>query len=138
MASYRGPLNADVSPVKIACKVVWSVYGAYLAYLIVGGVESDLRLEYPLVLVLSFAAAYAAVFAGLVAYIVGTRSERFKNVWRVVAPASLALVCLGGYLDNSRTPLDNTKDFLIVLTMFIESLAPAFFANFRVAYGSRG
>ena len=123
---------------KNAWKVLWSVYGAYLAYLIVGAVESDLRLGYPLVLVLSFAAAYAAVFAGLVVYIVGMRSEGFRNVWRAVVPASLALVCLGAYLDNSRNPLDNTKDFLIVLAVFIASLAPAFFANFQVAYGSRG
>lgn len=118
--------------------ILWSLYGGYLAYLVFGTVQSDLRLGYPAVVVALFATAHIANLVGLVAYIRGNASKRFRYLWRGVVPTSLLLVCASAALDNSRSPTDSTHDFLLVLAIFVASLAPAYFANFRVAYAAHG
>ncbi len=123
-----------VRPVSNIRKVLWSLYTIFFAVLAVAAIRSDLRLGYPAVLIALFAAASVANLIGLVAFILGSRSAHFRSLWRVVVPISLALVCASAVLDESQNPTKDTGEFLVILSLFIASLAPAYFANFHFAY----
>ena len=115
-------------------KVLWSLYTIFFAVLATAAIRDDLRLGYPAVLIVLFAAASVANLIGLVAFILGSRSAHFRSLWRVVVPISLALVCASAVLDESQNPTKDTGEFLVILSLFIASLAPAYFANFHFAY----
>ena len=126
-----------VRPVSKISNVLWTLYTIFFALLAVAAIRSDLRLGYPPVLIALFAGTSVANFTGLVAYILGTRSANFRTLWRAVVPISLALVCASAILDESQHRTKDTGEFLVILSLFIASLAPAYFANFRFAYTRR-
>lgn len=131
-------MRFTVSPVSTFGTVLWGSYAAFLAVVAVCGLQSDLRLGYPAMVVALFAAAYAANIVGVVAYILGAPSKRFISAWRAVVPISVAVVCASAVLDESQNLTKDTGEFLLILSIFVASLAPGYFANFRVAYGARG
>jgi hypothetical protein len=127
-----------ISPVGKVSKILWSLYTIFFAALAVAATRSDLRLGYPVLRIALFAAASVANLKGLVAYILEVRSAHFRSLWRAVVPISLVLVSASAVLDESQNPTKDAGEFLVILSLFVALLAPAYFANFRFAYTRGG
>jgi len=120
--------------------VLWCLYACIFAFLAVGAVEDSSELGYSIFFVVSSGLSYIGLTLGILAYGLSlNKTFSIQRAWKLMFPLFVADFAVGIYMDAT-VPTDYsyyTYGFVWVISALLICviLAPAFYANFKVAYG---
>jgi hypothetical protein len=124
---------------RLLIRIFWTVYGVLFAVLATAATHDDLKRGYPSYFIWPAAFSYLAVTSGIWLHAFDSRSDRLALLWRRVFPVLLALLAIGLVMDAilpaDYSLLTDGRAWLLDALRMAVIIAPAYYANYRLAYG---